>query len=231
MPDSVCVLAPVLRRPERVAPLAESFAAAAPAAPARARLMPICSVSDQDEIQAWLALSVAPAIANWPPGKADWARKINFGFRRAAKLGFDWMLLGADDVAFHPGWFEAALAVHGETGACVVGTNDLGNSTVMRGLHSTHPLVHRDYLECGTADEAGKVVTEAYHHNWVDTELVETAKARGAWAFARDSHVEHLHPFWRKAEQDEVYELGRQHYKADQELFYERRQLWEAVHA
>lgn len=220
---SVAALIPVLRRPERVAPLAESFRLTAGEAD---RLMFLCSLDDLAELEAVVSAGHTPQIVSWKPGRADWARKINWGFRRAVSLGFEWMLLGADDVRFHPGWIEAALTAHAETGACVIGTNDLGNPTVKRGLHSCHPLVHRDYLGCGTIDEDAKVVTEAYHHNFVDAELVATAKAWNTWAFAVDAVVEHLHWAWRKGEDDEVYALGRARYREDERLFREREGLW-----
>jgi len=225
---SVAVLAPVLNRPERAPMLSESFTLALND-DHRMRLVPICSLDDLPEINAWLRLGIQPEVVNWRPGPGDWAKKINWGFRRMIKLGFEWMLLGADDLGFHPGWFDAALTVHHATDACVIGTNDLGNPTVKRGHHSTHPLVFRDYLECGTIDEPNQIVCELYSHNWVDTELVETAKARGTWAFAADSHVEHLHPFWGKSEMDDVYAKGRANFHDDRRLFESRRELWEEV--
>lgn len=218
----IAVLAPVLRRPDRAGPLAESLFASEP----DATLMWLCSPGDLEEQQACQAAGGVVTVVAWEPGHADWARKINYGFALARNLGCRWMLLGSDDLRFHAGWADEAVRVGDETGACVVGTNDLGNATVMRGDHSTHPLVHRDYLECGTVDAEGRIASECYWHNWVDAELVQTAKSRGTWAFADGSHVEHLHPFWRKGDDDPVYQLGRSHYKDDQDLYYSRRHLW-----
>jgi len=103
----------------------------------------------------------------------------------------------------------------------------------MRGRHATHPLVRRSYVEeHGTIDEPGKVLHEGYDHQWVDNELVETAKARGAWAFAKNSHVEHLHPFWpdgkggKKGEMDATYEKALSSPRKDMALFRSRRRLW-----
>jgi hypothetical protein len=157
-------------------------------------------------------------------GRGDYARKINAGFRA---IEAEWYFTGADDLIFHAGWFEAALKVAQQTGACVVGTNDLGSPIVVRGEHATHSLVLRDYvLECGTFDEPGKILHEGYCHNFVDTELVDTAKWRGAWAFARDSEVAHRHPDWGLAQRDEIYNLGRRDFYRDEELYKNRRRLW-----
>jgi hypothetical protein len=109
----------------------------------------------------------------------------------------------------------------------VIGTNDLGNPTVMAGKHSTHPLVARWYAdEHGTVDGPGRVVTEAYGHQWTDTELVQTAMSRGAWVFAADSHVRHAHPFWTKGPMDATYEKGMASSREDQRLFARRKSLW-----
>jgi hypothetical protein len=70
------------------------------------------------------------------------------------------------------------------------------------------------------------VVHEGYSHQWVDTELVETAMARGQWAFAKDSHVEHLHPFWHKGEMDATYEKALSTTRFDHRLYGQRRALW-----
>ena len=222
--SAVAVLAPVLRRPERAQQLADSLRAVSPLS----TLIFLCSPDDHDEVAACDATGSFVEVVEWPPGRADWARKINHGYEIARALGCEWMLLGSDDIRFHRDWDVEAVAVGRQTGACVVGTNDLHNPTVKRGAHSTHPVVHRDYIECGTIDQAGLVVCESYWHNWVDTELCETAQYRGTWAFAERAHVEHLHPFWAGGEgDDDVYRIGREHYHDDQRMFIERRKLWD----
>ncbi len=52
--------------------------------------------------------------------------------------------------------------------------------------------------------------------------------ARGEFAFARRSHVEHMHPSWKKAEMDSTYEraLDSVRFRADRELLNQRRSLW-----
>jgi hypothetical protein len=153
----------------------------------------------------------------------DYARKINAGYRSTVE---SLLFLGADDLCFHPGWFEAAIARLGP-GVGVVGTNDLGSARVMRGEHSTHSLVTREYADkFGIVDSPGCVLYEGYPHEWVDDELVGTAKKRGAWAMALDSHVEHLHPNWGKAPNDVMYQQQATRMRLGQNIYTQRRTLW-----
>lgn len=218
---SITILAPVLNRPQN----AERLVLSATAASAfNHHLVFLCSPGDDDEIRACVSTGAEVHIVDWDPGHGDWAKKINRGVELSSS---EFVLLGADDLCFHPDWDTEVLRVAEETGAGVIGTNDLGNATVMRGLHSTHPLVRRSYIEMqGTIDEPGVCLHEGYQHQWVDTELVETAKMRGQWAFARESHVEHLHPMWHKSKMDSTYEKALSTSHDDHALFQERRRLW-----
>jgi len=192
-------------------------------------LLFLCSKGDNEEIaeckrlaREWRAVGVL--TMGYEAGPADWARKINDGLAHVTQ---PYVLLGADDLRFHPGWDIAVLEEAVRSNAGVIGTNDLANPTVMAGKHSTHPLVRMDYIEeHGTIDERGKVLHEGYHHQWVDAELCETAKARGQWAFAFDSHVEHMHPFYKGVSMDATYEKGQSTTTQDYRHFLRRRRLW-----
>ncbi len=219
---SLAVLVPVLARPHRAGPLVESLAAATEGHEWRAVFL--CSPGDDAEIAACRETEADVLVAGWPAGRADWARKIGLGFRESSET---WVLMAADDLAFRPGWFDAAVRLHEVTGACVIGTNDLGNPRVVSGQHSTHPLVHRDYAECGTIDEDGQILHLGYHHNFVDDELVGTAKLWGTYAHSHDSVVAHEHPAWRKGEWDATYAKGQEHFAEDRALFNSRRHLWQ----
>lgn len=219
--SDIAVLVPVLGRPKQCA---EVFASVASASVEPHRVLFLCSPDDFDATVACYETGADVITVPWDPGVGDWARKINYGLELTTEA---YVLCGATDLCFHAGWDIAALRVAGE-GFGVVGTNDLGNATVMRGLHSTHPLCARRYAqEWGTIDEQGKLLHEGYAHQWVDTELVETAKVRGQWAFARDSVVEHLHPFWKKGTMDATYEKALSTSHEDHRLFAQRRRIWE----
>lgn len=215
---SVAVLIPMLTRAHRVAPLLESLRATCPAA----RPLFLCS---PDDVAVHAAIDAEgeerlQVLGPWP---GDYARKINAGYRHTSE---DLLFLAADDLLFHDGWFEAAVAALDE-GIGVVGTNDLGSPRVIAGEHATHSLVTRDYADrFGTIDGPGAVLTEEYPHEFVDDEFVETAKHRAAWAFAFDSHVEHLHPSWGKAPLDPMYLQQRNRMNKGRRIYTRRRALW-----
>ncbi|MBK6887023.1 MAG: hypothetical protein IPH03_11765 [Tetrasphaera sp.] len=90
-----------------------------------------------------------------------------------------------------------------KAGYKVVGTNDLGNRSTATGRLSTHTLVERTYVDRhGTIDEPGVLCHEGYWHEYVDNELIGTAKHRGVYGHARQAHVEHLHWLWGKRDRD-----------------------------
>lgn len=209
------VLVPVLRRTHRVAPLLETLG--------DQRVLFICSPDDQAEQETVRAAGADLIVLDRQPAHGDYARKIQAGYEATDE---PLVFLGADDLRFHPGWLDAAKAKL-EPGVGVVGTNDMGNARVMRGDHATHCLVTREYVEkFGTIDEPGKVLHDGYPHEFVDDELVQTAKHRHAWAFARDSRVEHLHPNWGKAPTDALYDQQSKRMRRGRAIFERRRRLW-----
>ncbi len=215
---NVAIIIPMLGRPHTIAPLVDTITATAPAA----RLLFGCSPGDRRVIARLDELGLEHFTMPGPtPG--DYARKINAGFRLTDE---PLIFTGACDLRFHPGWLEAATARLGD-GIGVVGTNDLGSPRVMAGEHATHSLVTREYVErFGLMDRPGLVLFEGYEHEYVDDELVQTAMHRGAWAFAEDAHVEHLHPSWGKAPSDQLYRKQRQRMRRSRALYQERRQMW-----
>ncbi len=187
------------------------------------RLLFLCSPDDDDEIAACSEAGDV-LVVDWPAGPGDYARKINAGYRATAE---PFVFTAADDLSFHAGWATAALAA-AETGASVIGTDDLWNPAVRRGEHSTHSLIRRSYvdLEGASWDGPGIVYHEGYDHQFVDTELVAVARQRGAWAFCAGARVEHLHPMAHKADMDDTYRKGLAKGRDDRRLFDARRRLY-----
>lgn len=215
-PGAIVVVVPVLNRPHAVAPLLENIAAATPE-PHRVAFIP--DPDDELELEAIRAAG-GDVVLELAGG---YAAKVNAA---AAVTDEPYVMLAADDLRFHRGWATAALELMSDT-VGVVGTNDLGNRRVIRGDHATHSLVARWYVdELGTIDEPGRILHEGYRHNFCDDELVGTAKSRGAFAFARDAVVEHLHPNWGKGDDDETYQLGMSSWREDRRRFHERARLW-----
>jgi glycosyltransferase involved in cell wall biosynthesis len=208
------ILVPVLRRPHRVAPLLASIARATTHPH---RVVFIADPDDDGEIRA-----VQESGAGLLIHGGGYAAKIHAGVQATTE---PLIFLGADDLDFHPGWFEAASA-RLEGRIRVVGVNDLGHRRVRAGRHATYFLVDRRYVADGTADQPGRLMHDGYHHLFVDDEFVGTAKKRGVIAFATDSIVEHLHPDFGRAPDDETYQRGRARFAADRRLFRSRRHLW-----
>jgi hypothetical protein len=155
------------------------------------------------------------------PRRTSWASKINQGIEATSE---PLVFTGADDLDFRPGWLAAACARMTPT-VGIVGTQDLCNPKTIRGEHATHFLVARWYAEMGAIDGGG-FAPEAYEHNFVDNEILETAVHRGAYAFAHDAIVEHLHPMNGKSEIDSTYAKGTRTFARDRRRFSHRRELW-----
>jgi hypothetical protein len=204
----------MLGRPGTVQPLVESIGDSAD-------VLFICSPHDTTT-DACRATGRDVLTVGWEPGPGDYARKINAGYRVTDD---PLLFLGACDLRFHPGWLDAAKTKLTD-GIGVVGTNDLGNARVIRGEHATHSLVTRAYADLGTIDGQPGILHEGYHHEYVDDELVGTAKHRQAWAFAPDSVVEHLHPSWGKAPTDHLYDAQRLRMAASWRDYRNRRRMW-----
>ncbi|MEX5637406.1 hypothetical protein [Parafrankia sp. FMc2] len=219
------VLVPMLGRTHRVRPLLDSIRATVP----DAEVLWLCTPTDREVLAELHRLAMArpmddSTVVEVPFAKGDYARKINEGYRRTSR---PLLFLAACDLKFHPGWYQAARAQL-TTGIGVVGTNDLGSPRVTAGEHATHSLVTRVYADRpgATADRAGEVLHEGYWHEFVDDELVQVARVRGAWAFAADSHVEHLHPDYDKAPSDALYRRRRPRMRQGAALFRQREPLW-----
>jgi hypothetical protein len=219
MLPSTAVLIPMLGRPHTVAPLVRSLRENTPE-PHRAVF--ICSPDDRAVHDAVRSEGLEPLVVTWPPGRADYQKKINLGYRKTTD---PLIFTGACDVTFHYRWLTRAILKLGP-GIGVVGTQDKGNPRVLAGQHATHSLVTREYADLGTIDGQPGILSEVYDHSFCDDELVGTAKHRKAWAFAHESIVEHNHPSWSKAPMDEVYLKGRAQFRRDALLSRRRRTLW-----
>lgn len=218
--SELAILVPTLGRAVALAPLFESIRATTPADAYR-----VVFVVDHDDTDTHEAIAALPhgAPVDVIAQDGTYPQKVNAGLR-----GCDEPLLlpAADDVVFHPNWFENALDTFGP-GIEVVGTNDLTPVT-RHAAHSTMPIVTRGYVEFGAVwGDPGILFHEGYHHGWVETELNELACSRGVWTFCADSIIEHRHHSWGMRELDETDFKGNQaHREEDEALFLERRARW-----
>lgn len=218
---TVDVIVPCLNRPQNAQPLVDSLAASE----ADAQVTFVCTGGDRAQITACEATGANVLIVGWPAKHGDYAKKINHGFAHTSN---DFILMGADDIAFQKDWDTIALRAAQDT-IGVVATNDKANRQVMRGEFGTHCLIRRSYIleEGGTGDnQPGVVLYEGYSHNFVDRELCDVARSRGRYAFASRSVVRHRHPLWRTAAWDPTYRKALERFRQDQALFASRSGLW-----
>lgn len=220
-PRDLAVLVPVLGRPHHIPPLLESLDATVPGA----RVVFLVTPGDEAVPACEASGHEVVPVRRKPVG--DFAVKINVGYRYTTE---PLLFVGATDLEFRPGWFEAAVAAL-TPGVGLVGTNDLCNPRVMAGEHATHFLVTREYADrYGVIDKPGAVLFEGYVHEYVDTEAVATAKHRGAWAHAAGSEVRHRHSMcgegFPEDINDPLYLAQSARMRESWPLFRRRRSLW-----
>lgn len=208
---SVAVLVPVLNRPHRIAPLVRNIRAATPEPHS---ILFICDVNDRKTHREIIRQGV-DLIA---PG-GNYAHKIREGVQATTD---PLLFLAADDLEFQPGWLPAAVA-HMTAHIEVVGVNDL---IARRRHHATHFLMTRAYAEMPTVDGQPGPLCAEYDHSFCDDELIATAKHRGVYAYAGDSHVRHDHPMVGRADDDDTYRRGRAQFRHDRRRFHDRSRLW-----
>lgn len=140
-----------------------------------------------------------------------------------------WWFASGDDLVFADGWDVPVMKLAAEGKWKVIGTNDLGNPDVLRGITATHFLVESDYIltQGGVLDlRPGLAGCEDYQHNFFDCELVETAHERGVWVPCLESHVEHRHWVFGKSGIDATYARTRPFEHPDRVLWGERRKMF-----
>ena len=214
--EDLLILVPMLGRAHTIGPLLESVQKSTPGA----HVLWLCTDGDA-EVLADLHGRKADLMTFRPRTSGDYAHKINAGIRATIE---PLILMGACDIAPQPGWFEAATAkLSGRVQ--VVGTNDKGNPRTAKG-HSTHTLMTREYAQLPTINGEPGPLYEGYSHEYVDHELVGTARQRGVYAHAADAVITHLHPMWGKADWDDSYRAQQERMRASAGRFRARRVLW-----
>jgi glycosyltransferase involved in cell wall biosynthesis len=219
---NVAILIPTLGRPEALRPLLQSVATTTPVGAAN-----VVFVVDHDDPSTHVVLESAWQ-QGWRFGRcfADgtYPEKVNAGLRASDD---PLVLPAADDVVFHPGWLEQALAALTPE-VDVVGTNDLTPATA-DGQHATMPIVRRSYIEgLGAAfGEPGMVFHEGYHHNACETELCKLAQHRGVYVSCPASIIEHRHHSWGTRKVDDTDRKGNmRNWDQDIALFEKRHAEW-----
>ncbi len=213
----IAILVPVLGRPQQIKPLLENITSATDL---EHRVVFICSPDDKTRLIC-KKTKAQTIVVPWEPDRADFAKKINHAYELVEE---EYLFQAATDLVFHEGWASQVVRTAAINGVGVVGTNDLGNPSVKKGGHSTHILFTRSYIDTfgGTYDNTGTVFSEAYSHQFVDTEFVQTAMLRRQFKPCLKSIVEHMHPHWGKGEMDSTYEKSELNFLEDAKIFNNR---------
>jgi hypothetical protein len=225
----LAVLIPVLGRPHHIPPLLASLDATVPGA----RVLLLVTPGDE-AVPACEATGREVVPVRWQPG--DFARKCQVGYGYTVE---PLLFVGATDLQFEPGWFEAATAELGP-GVGVVGTNDMCNPRVMAGEHATHFLMTREYIDRygilqpgpdgRPVNQPGVILFDGYAHEYVDSEAVATAIYRGAFRHASASVVRHRHGMCGQAypqDEGDRWDIAqRERMRASWPLFRRRQPLW-----
>ncbi|WP_373067555.1 glycosyltransferase family A protein [Gemmatimonas sp.] len=213
------ILIPALGRPDTIEPVLRSIKQTC-----EATVLFLLTVGDY-AVETEVHRLGAESLRSRPRATGDYANKINTGFHATTE---PFVFLGATDLRFHPGWWEAAFAVlQHPANVGVVGTNDLNSRRGPRRQHSTHSVVRRSYVdEFGTIDEPGLILHEGYVHEHCDDEMIGTAKFRSQYHWCEGSVVEHLHPVWGKAPNDAMYAASEKRMGRSRPIYNKRKNLW-----
>lgn len=211
----IAVIIPTLNRPHKVQEIVDNLNATAPQA------LPYFVIEEHDTATAE-AIKAAGAQKIINTRSPSYAGAVNTALQQTDE---PYLFVSADDFFYHTGWLEPLLENSKSYGLCA--SNDLHNSDVKAGRLATCFLITREYAETACIDEPGLMLHEGYTHNFVDTEISETAISRGQFVYCPDSIVEHKHYLWGLAPKDATYEKTLLHHSQDEALFYQRRKLWQ----
>jgi len=216
---TIDVIIPTYQRPHRLAELHANITANTVN---EHQVVFVVEEDDEESIKAVRDLGLEPVINE---RTRNYAGAVNTAYLQSRA---DWVFCGADDLTFHPAWDVECLTSVGDWFP-VIGTNDLLNHRVLSGVHATHALVNRRYLDevGGVADEGpNSFLFEGYDHNFVDTEFINTAKMRGRFRPCLTAVVEHMHYLNGKAPHDATYERSMKEWDADEALYASRVAVW-----
>jgi hypothetical protein len=212
--ERCAVIVPVMNRPHNAGP----FMCSLRASTGLAAVYAVADKTDVDTQKAWLDAGANVLISD---RGYTFAQKANYGYLHTEE---PWLGFFGDDVRFHPGWLDHVQHTAALEEADFIATNDLGNRAVLAGRHATHPVMRRTYIDVHGAswDGPGTVAHEGYGHWFVDNEWTAVAQRAGQFAAALGAKVEHLHPIWGKAANDDVYVKGQRSADSDQKVFVRR---------
>jgi hypothetical protein len=218
--NEIDIIVPTIGRPHLIYPLMSNVAMTTPT-----NQYNITFVIDVGDVN-------TQRVMNMVKGPVSFVVAEKRGYVHATNLGVhatDAPLLALvnDDVVFHPGWYEEAIASLASW-VSVIGTNDLSPHTA-GGVNCTMPILRRSYIDelGGNYKEPGNAYHEGYWHNFAESELWHLAQHRRVARWVEECVIEHRHPDWGTAPMDRTYEEGaKTGWDRDAALYEERKSLW-----
>ena len=157
-------------------------------------------------------LSVIPV-----EGDMHTAERWNIG---AAASSGEFLVTGADDVEFLPGWYEAAHeGMEKLAGSGIVGFNDCEKTGSSFGALATHFMVSRKYA---ARRLGGVLMPPVYEHGYTDVEVTFRGKRDSKIVWADGARYTHHHPVHGKGVPDRIYDKGSESERRDERLFKRR---------
>lgn len=210
MSPLVSVVIPSLNRPGKLRDCLEQLLTASP------EVEVIVAAHPDDKATQRMVKRLAVVKLVTTPGTSVEAWNIG-----AAAASGDYLVLGADDLWFYDGWYEAALEAMAKLGGHgLVAFNDL---SPLAGRLATHYMVSRNYA---VNEWGGFLAAPYYKKQWIDNEATHRARRDERFIYAEDSVVEHMHPVWDKGENDSTYQMAEDNewYADGEKVFVERMQ-------
>jgi hypothetical protein len=213
-PKVIAVIIPTLGRPHKVQSIVTNLQETAP------EVTPYFVIEPNDAVT---AEAVADVHGNTIINRrvASYAGAVNTALHETSE---PYLYVSADDFEYHNEWLPPLLNEIDSFGIC--GSNDLHNKEVLAGTMATSFLIRRDYAVTACIDQPGIMLHEGYTHNFVDTEVIGTARSRNQFKHCSNSHVEHKHYLWGLAPHDDTYAKSVKQHEADWRTFNNRKVLW-----
>lgn len=178
----------------------------------------ICISDGDHELQTKLARIWSPVYCTTE--QVGYWKVLKLGTQEAGDV--DLIVNLANDLLPGREWLiRATLAYYNRFG---IGEGVIGfNDGVHAGAHAAHMLISRALLKRWFGDDYWPM---AYQHNFGDTEIVARAQAEKLFAIAPFAVLYHNHPVTGHA-MDDVYARSMKTWQQDQQVFEQRKKLWQ----
>jgi len=207
------VVIPSRDRPERLLKAVESVLGTAP----DVEVILVLYTRDVESRAIVSGLVPDENIVLYPSTHLHTAELWNLG---AAVASGEYLVTGADDLIFKPGWHEAARTAMDKMGGYGLVSLNLGLEFGFE-VSATHYMVSRKYA---VRRLGGCLMIPVYEHGFTDIEVSHRAFGDRRLVYEKDAVAEHLHPSAGTVEMDHIYEKGSSSNDRDEALYWERRE-------